>query len=103
GQVFPPGGDGSTVYRELAADAVGPKGAGRGGYRVRHDPVTGAYSLWNPATRVFIGYDDPRAVIAKGRYATRQHLAGVFAWELSQDNGDLLNAMNLGVGNRPQP
>ena len=30
-------------------------------------------------------------------------LAGLFAWELSQDNGDLLNAMNRGLGHRLMP
>ena len=46
-----------------------------------------------------MGYDDPRAVLAKGAFARQAGLAGVFAWELSQDNGDILNAMNVGVGN----
>ena len=40
-------------------------------------------------------------VIEKGRMARDAGLAGVFAWELSQDNGDILNAMNYGVGNLP--
>jgi chitinase len=48
-----------------------------------------------------MAYDDPRAVQAKGRFAREQGLAGVFAWELSQDNGDLLDAMNRGVGKMP--
>jgi len=99
---FPAGGDGSIVYRELAPQAIGPRGQGAGGYRVHFDRVTQSYSLWNPATQVFIGYDDPRAVLAKGRYVLKHGLAGIFAWELSQDNGDLLNAMNLGVGEVPQ-
>ena len=42
----------------------------------------------------FVGYDDPRAVRAKVAFAKRQGLAGVFAWELSQDNGEILGAMN---------
>ncbi len=46
-----------------------------------------------------MGYDDPRAVLAKGALVRQDGLAGVFAWELSQDNGDILNAMNYGVGN----
>lgn len=54
-------------------------------------------------TRPPVGYDDPRAVLRKARFSVQQGLAGVFAWELSQDNGDLLNAMNRGVGNIPLP
>ncbi|WP_457447455.1 glycoside hydrolase family 18 protein [Roseateles sp. P5_E4] len=41
----------------------------------------------------FVGYDDPRAVRAKVAFAKKQGLAGVFAWELSQDNGEILSAM----------
>ena len=67
------------------------------------DQQAEAYALWNPATKLYMGYDDPRAVLRKGRFAVQQGLAGVFAWELSQDNGDLLNAMNRGVGNVPLP
>ena len=94
------GGDGSTAYRTLAARAIGPAGIGIDGFRVEYDRRLHAYSLWNPAKRIYIGYDDPRAVAEKGRIAVRDGLAGVFGWELSQDDGDLLNAMNRGVGNR---
>jgi len=41
----------------------------------------------------FVGYDDPRAVRAKVAFAKKAGLAGVFAWELSQDNGEILSAM----------
>lgn len=65
------------------------------------DPATLAYALWDPVARRYLGYDDPRAVVAMGVFARRQGLAGVFAWELSQDNGDLLDAMNRGMGKKP--
>ena len=66
-----------------------------------YDPRTQAWNLYDARDRLFMGYDDPRAVIEKGRFAREAGLAGVFAWELSQDNGDILNAMNYGVGNLP--
>jgi chitinase len=94
--------DGATFYSDLAAQAIGPKGQGIAGYKVEYDRTLHAYALWNPETRVYIGYDDPRAVVEKGRLALKDGLAGLFAWELSADNGDLLNAMNLGLGNRPR-
>lgn len=96
------GADGSVIYRDIASRYVDKQGQGRSGYRVIYDPKGEAYALWNPATRFYLGYDDPRAVLRKGRFAVEQGLAGVFAWELSQDNGDLLNAMNLGVGHVPR-
>ena len=96
------GPDGATIYRDLARQAIGPAGTGIDGFKVEYDPALHAYSLWNPQSRVYIGYDDPRAVVEKGRAAVKDGLAGVFAWELSGDNGDLLNAMNAGIGNRPK-
>ena len=91
------------IYREIVARYLDRQGQGRNGYRVVYDPQAEAYALWNPTTRLYLGYDDPRAVLKKGRFAVEQGLAGVFAWELSQDNGDLLNAMNLGVGHILNP
>jgi len=98
-----PAGEGTLTYREIAALYLDGKGRGKGGFRVVFDPVTQGYALWDPAGRRYLAYDDPRAVLAKGRFARQQRLAGVFAWELSQDNGDLLDAMNRGVGKAPAP
>ena len=91
---------GAASYKRIAEQWLGPEGKGRGGFVARFDKVTQAWSLWNAKTGDFMGYDDPRSVILKAQYAKRAGLAGVFAWELSQDNGDVLNAMNLGVGNK---
>jgi GH18 family chitinase len=95
-----PGAEGALTYREIAARYLDRQGRGRRGFEARFDATTEAWSLYHPKRQLFIGYDDPRAVLAKGRYALQAGLAGVFAWELSQDNGDILNAMNAGVGHR---
>ncbi len=94
-----PAPEGASDWRELAARYVDRNGRGRHGYTTLYDPQTQAWNLYNARNRLFMGYDDPRAVIAKGALVRAQGLAGVFAWELSQDNGDILNAMNFGVGN----
>ena len=94
-----PAPEGASDYRELAARYIDRDGRGRHGYQVVFDPRTHAWNLYNARNRLFMGYDDPRAVIEKGRFAREAGLAGVFAWELSQDDGDILNAMNAGVGN----
>jgi len=96
-----PAPEGSSDWRELAARYVDRHGRGLHGYQTIFDPQTQAWNLYNARSKLFMGYDDPRAVIEKGRIAREAGLAGVFAWELSQDNGDILNAMNYGVGNRP--
>ncbi len=94
-----PAPEGAADYKELAARYIDHSGRGRHGYEAIFDPRTQAWNLYNARSRLFMGYDDPRAVIAKGAFARQAGLAGVFAWELSQDNGDILNAMNYGVGN----
>ena len=94
-----PAPEGASDYRELAARYLDRDGRGRHGYRAILDPQTQAWSLYNARNALFMGYDDPRAVLAKGAFVREAGLAGVFAWELSQDNGDILNAMNAGVGN----
>jgi chitinase len=95
------GADGSLTYREIAARYLDRSGNPRPGWRLVDEPELGAWALWNPTDRLYMGYDDPRAVWRKGRFALEEGLAGVFAWEISQDNGDLLNAMNLGLGHVP--
>jgi len=101
---YPADGDvGAVTYRALRADRIDDQGRARKGWQLRHDAKTDAWSLYQPEQQLWIGFDDPRGVIAKGRFAMRVGLAGVFAWELSQDHrGELLNAMNLGVGKTPR-
>ena len=94
-----PAPEGASDWRELASRYVDRNGRGRHGYQVILDPQTQAWNLYNARSALFMGYDDPRAVLAKGAFVREAGLAGVFAWELSQDNGDILNAMNFGVGN----
>ena len=96
-----PAPEGASDYRELAARYLDRNGRGLHGYQAIFDPRTHAWNLYNARNALFMGYDDPRAVIEKGRLARETGLAGVFAWELSQDDGDILNAMNFGVGNVP--
>jgi len=76
-----PSADGSAAFKDLAALGLKP----------RFDPATQAWALVGPGR--YVGYDDPRAVRAKVAFAKRAGLAGVFAWELNQDNGAILDAM----------
>jgi len=94
-----PGPEGEARWREIAGHLIDAQGRGRHGWATVYDPASGSWDLWNARQGLYLGYDDPRTVLAKGAYVRAQGLAGVFAWELSQDNGDLLNAMNAGVGN----
>jgi chitinase len=79
-----PNEDGSVAFKDIAAlKAQGMKPV--------FDKATQSWAMVGAGK--FVGYDDPRAVRAKVRFAKQQGLAGVFAWELSQDNGEILNAM----------
>ncbi|UTM58124.1 glycosyl hydrolase family 18 protein [Photobacterium sp. CCB-ST2H9] len=48
---------------------------------------------YDPSNGNLITYDNPRSVMAKGQYVRNLGLAGLFAWEIDADNGDILNAM----------
>lgn len=77
-----PSEDGSIAFKDL--DTLGLK--------AKFDKQTQSWAMVGPGK--FVGYDDPRAVRAKVAFARKAGLAGVFAWELTQDNGEILDAMN---------
>lgn len=85
-----PNEDGSVAFKDIAA-------LRSQGMKPQFDPRTQSWALVGGGR--FVGYDDPRAVRAKVRFARAQGLAGVFAWELNQDNGEILDAMQP----RPAP
>lgn len=101
--LFPSEGEGAIGYRDIARLYLDAQGRGRGGFEARFSKTQRAWHLYDPRRKLYLAYDDPRAVEEKARFARQQGLAGVFAWELGQDNGDLLNAMNRGSGQRLLP
>lgn len=78
-----PNADGSVAFKDIAALP---------GMKPQFDAATQSWAVVGGGR--FLGYDDPRAVRAKVAFAKKAGLAGVFAWELSQDNGEILDAMN---------
>lgn len=58
------------------------------------DTVTSTPWLFNPKTKVFISYDDPKSIAAKAKQVKSSRLAGVMIWSVDEDSsdGDLLNA-----------
>ncbi|MCK5819999.1 MAG: chitinase [Psychromonas sp.] len=66
------------------------------------DDTAKASYIYDAPTKTLISLDTPRSVAEKGKYLQSLGLGGIFSWELDGDsNGDLLNAMNLAVGNKP--
>jgi chitinase len=62
------------------------------------DDVAKVPWLYNAATKEWISYDDPESMRIKGEYIAAQNLAGAMFWELSQDDGPLLDALRSGLG-----
>ncbi|MGF1686596.1 glycosyl hydrolase family 18 protein [Photobacterium japonica] len=90
---------GVATYSRLVADIIGPDGVGIDGFDVRYDPSCDCHYAWRESDGALVGFDHPKDVENKARFAVSNKLAGVFSWEYGQDNGDLLNAMNYGIGN----
>ena len=64
------------------------------GYTRYWDPVAAAPYLYNPATHVFISYDDPESLARKCDYVRKHKLGGVMFWEYEGDsNGTLLKTL----------
>ena len=65
---------------------------------VRHwDDVAKVPWLYNATTKEWISYDDPESIRLKGEYIAAQKLAGAMFWELSHDDGSLLEALWSGL------
>ena len=66
---------------------------------VRHwDDVAKVPWLYNAGTKEWISYDDPQSMRLKGEYIAAQRLNGAMFWELSNDDGPLLDALRVGLG-----
>lgn len=66
-------------------------------YQYGYDPQAEAAYFYNAQTKGFISFDDPRSTKAKTHWARNKGLAGVFSWQIMQDNGDLLKVMYQGM------
>jgi chitinase len=55
--------------------------------------------LYSPSAGVFISYDDRESLARKADYVREWWLGGVMFWELSADDGSLLEALDSGLHN----
>jgi chitinase len=63
----------------------------------RWDDVAKVPWLYNAETKEWITYEDPQSMRLKGEYVVAQNLAGAMFWELSNDDGTLLDALRAGL------
>src|SRR3989475_3069060 len=104
-------------WRGIESPMVGSTGTGSlqvGGYTiiaetflknpayVRYwDDVAKVPWLYNAGTKEWISYEDPQSMRLKGEYVAAQHLGGAMFWELSHDDGRLLDALRSGLDVAP--
>jgi chitinase len=62
------------------------------------DDVAKVPWLYNAARKEWITYEDAQSMRLKGKYIVAQKLAGAMFWELSNDDGTLLDALRAGMG-----
>ena len=68
------------------------------GYVRYWDDVAKVPWLYNADRKEWITYEDPQSMRLKGEYVAAQNLAGAMFWELSNDDGTLLDALRIGLG-----
>ncbi|ESP90551.1 glycosyl hydrolase family 18 protein [Pseudoalteromonas luteoviolacea] len=92
--------EGVGTYRRIVDEVIGPNGQGINGFTIRYDADCDCHYAWRESDAAFVGFDHPSSVIKKAQYVLNSNLGGIFAWEYAQDNGDILSAMNYGIGNQ---
>lgn len=66
--------------------------SGSGYAKFFHPEAKQAY-VYSPSTGIWIGYDDVQSMNAKADYILSKNLGGAMFWELSGDDGSLLDAL----------
>ena len=92
--------NGENIYRDIRAKYLNDQGNGMNGWQNIFDDECQCYYLWHAEDGNFIGFDDPRSIKIKGDYVLANQFAGVFTWEYSHDNGEIIAAMNHAMGNQ---
>jgi chitinase len=80
---------GAFDYKDLVRNYVGQNGYTRYWHNEAQAPW-----LYSPDAQVFITYDDPESLALKAEYVNEWNLGGVMFWELSADDGSLLDTLN---------
>jgi len=83
---------GTIMYANIAQWLTDPS------WEYHYDAVAEAPYIYNPTTGDLISYDDKRSIQAKADIVMQEGMAGMFAWEIDTDNGDILNFMHESLG-----
>ncbi len=83
----------NTPYKVIAGTLLNQ------GYVRYWDSAASAPWLYNAQTHIFVTYEDPESIAAKGHYVLQNKLAGIMFWEYFGDaNEALLKAVNQSLG-----
>lgn len=85
--------NGIVDYRQIANEYMS------GDWKYSYDATAEAPYVFKASTGDLITFDDARSTQAKGKYVLDKQLGGLFSWEIDADNGDILNNMNVSLGN----
>ncbi len=87
----------------LAKDADGRFTVGARGFTRYWNAAAAVPYLYNPATRVYIAYDDEASIARKTRFLTTQGLRGAMFWQVEGDRDRVLrDSIARTLGERPQ-
>jgi len=86
------GATGMFDYSDIATNLLGQPGI-----EIHRDAASGVPWLHDPASGLFLSYDDPESLALKSQYVQANGLGGVMIWEMSSDLDDqLLDALRTG-------
>ncbi|KDE09111.1 hypothetical protein MVLG_00826 [Microbotryum lychnidis-dioicae p1A1 Lamole] len=86
---------GSWTYNSLISEGLLSADGSKGlkGYTRRYDYCTETPFLFNPKTKIMINYEDGQSASAKIGYVTEEFLAGVFVFDSTGFNRDVLKTI----------
>ena len=94
------GAPAQALFRSAATRTSPRHSSRRPGYVRYWDDVAKVPWLYNAERKEWISYEDPQSMRLKGEYIAAQNLSGAMFWELSNDDGRLLEALRAGLGRR---
>lgn len=69
------------------------------GYTRYWDATSSVPYLYDAEKRIFVSYEDPESIAAKGRYVLEHKLGGIMFWDYEGDpSGTLLHAVDASLG-----
>lgn len=65
---------------------IGPNWAGNPDFHQGWDPIVQSPYLWNPTTKTWVSYENPRSILIRSEFAKSHGLAGMMMWQVGLDD-----------------